>query len=226
VGLPAVLLAPADLAPKKRAWEESVGGRGVARALIHARLAGWPDRLVVDAASLPRDERAFLERVARDTWRGLDALRDRETGLPLDHVRFRSSPLDVSRADIGDYASASSLGLYLATLVAAHELGFVSAGEAVARLRQLLDTIGKLESYRGILFNFYDTTSLERTSHFLSFVDSAWLTAGLMVVRTSFPELHEEASRLIVQRNYGFFYDPGIQQMSHGYYVDRGARSL
>jgi len=226
VGLPAVLLAPADLAPKKRAWEESVGGRGVARALIHARLAGWPDRLVVDAASLPRDERAFLERVARDTWRGLDALRDRETGLPLDHVRFRSSPLDVSRADIGDYASASSLGLYLATLVAAHELGFVSAGEAVARLRQLLDTIGKLESYRGILFNFYDTTSLERTSHFLSFVDSAWLTAGLMVVRSSFPELHEEASRLIVQRNYGFFYDPGIQQMSHGYYVDRGERSL
>jgi hypothetical protein len=226
VGLSALRLAPADLAPKKRAWEESVGGIRIARALIQARLASWPSRLVIDSASLPREERPFLERVALDTWRGLDALRDRESGLPLDHVRFRGSPLEVSHADIGDYASASSLGLYLATIVAARELGFLSPAEAVARLRQLLDTIGKLESFRGILFNFYDTTSLERTSHFLSFVDSAWLTAGLMVVRSSFPELHEEASRLIVQRNYGFFYDAGIQQMSHGYYVDRGERSL
>jgi hypothetical protein len=227
VSLPAVLLAPADLAPKKRAWEESVGGRGIARALIHARLAGWPERLVVDPATLPRDERAFLERVARDTWRGLDALRDRETGLPMDHVRFGGgSPLDVSSADIGDYASVSAVGLYLASIVGAHELGLLSDREAVARLRQILDTLGKLESYRGILFNFYDTTSLERTSHFLSFVDSAWLTAGLMVVRSSFPELSEQATRLISGRNYGFFYDPAIQQMSHGFYVDRGERSL
>ena len=229
VGAPvpaAVLLAPSDLAPRKRAWEESVGGRRIARALIHARLAGWPDRLHVDPAELPQDETAFLQRVARDTWRGLDALRDRDSGLPLDHVRFSGSTLDLSSAQIGDYASVSSLGLYLASLVAARELGFLSADEAVARVRQLLATLGKLESHRGIYFNFYDTTSLERTSHFLSFVDSAWLTAGLMVVRSSFPELHEEATRLIVQRNYGFFYDAPIQQMSHGYYVDRGERSL
>lgn len=226
VSLSALRLAPSDLAPKKRAWEESVGGREVARALIHARLAGWPSRLTVDPASLPAGDRAFLERVARDTWRGLDALRDRENGLPVDHVRFRGSPLDVSSADIGDYTSSSALGLYLVTIVAAHELGYLTQDEAVARLRQLLDTISQLETYRGILFNFYDTTSLERTSHFLSFVDSAWLTAGLMVVRNSFPELHETASRLIMQRNYGFFYDPAIQQMSHGFYVDSGKRSL
>jgi hypothetical protein len=194
--------------------------------LIHARIASWPTQLVVDRASLPREERAFLERLARDTWRGLDALRDRESGLPLDHVRFAGSTLDLGSAEVGDYASVSSIGLYLASLVAAHELDLLGHDEARERIRQVLETLRKLETFRGIFFNFYDTTSLERTSHFLSFVDSAWLTAGLMVVRSSFPELDEDVSRLIVQRNYGFFFDERTGQMSHGYYVDRRERSL
>jgi hypothetical protein len=214
-----------ELAPRKRAWEESVGGRGLARALIHARLAGWPTKLAVDPSTLPADDRAFLERLARDTWRGLDALRDRENGLPVDHVRFNASPLDLSRAEIGDYASVSSVGLYLASLVAAQELGYLTREETVARVAQILETLEKLESYRGIYYNFYDTTSLERTSHFLSFVDSAWLTAGLMVVRTSYPELAERAGKLITQRNYGFFYDEEAHQMSHGYNVELSAHS-
>jgi hypothetical protein len=141
-------------------------------------------------------------------------------------VRFSGSPLDLGSAEIGDYASVSSIGLYLASLVAARELELLTHEEARARIQQVLATLRKLETYRGIFFNFYDTTSLERTSHFLSFVDSAWLTAGLMVVRSSFPELHEEVSRLIVQRNYGFFFDERTSQMSHGYYVDRRERSL
>jgi hypothetical protein len=214
-----------ELAPRKRAWEASLGGRSAAHARIQARLAGWPTQLAVDRATLPADDRAFLERLASDTWRGLDALRDRENGLPLDHVRFDQSPLDVSHAEIGDYASISSVGLYLASLVAAHELGYLGHEEAAGRVRQVLTTLSRLETYRGIFFNFYDTTSLERTSQFLSFVDSAWLTAGLMVVRSALPELGEEATRLIVQRNYGFFYDEAAGQMSHGYYVDRHERS-
>jgi hypothetical protein len=217
--------SPSELAPRKKAWEESVGGRGLARALIHARLAGWPTRLAVDPGTLHGGDREFLERLARDTWRGLDALRDRENGLPVDHVRFNASPLDLSRAEIGDYASVSSVGLYLASIVGARELGLISNDEAVVRVRQVLATLEKLESYRGIYFNFYDTTTLERTSHFLSFVDSAWLTAGLMVVRTSFPELSEQATKLITQRNYGFFYDVETHQMSHGYDVDLGEHS-
>jgi hypothetical protein len=216
--------SPLDLAPRKKAWEAAVGGRTLAHALVQSRLAGWPTASL-QSSPLPADDHAFLERVARDTWRGLDALRDRESGLPVDHVRFSGSPLDVSDAEIGDYTSTSSTGLYLAALAAARELGFLSPEEALARVRQLLATLEKLETYRGIYFNFYDTTTLERTSHFVSFVDSAWLTAGLMVVREAFPELADEATRLINQRSYAFFYDEKTDQMSHGYSVDLGERS-
>src|SRR5439155_1372424 len=55
--------------------------------------------------------------------------------------------------------------------------------------------------------------------------DASWLTAGLMVVRTAFPELHDECTRLIERADYRFFYDAGPQRMSHGYWVHLAARS-
>ncbi|MFN7956199.1 MAG: hypothetical protein U0610_31110 [bacterium] len=48
---------------------------------------------------------------------------------------------------------------------------------------RLFHTLDALERDHGFFFNYYDTTSLERTSNLLSFVDSSWLIAGLVVVR-------------------------------------------
>jgi len=106
-------------APRKQALEAELGGREAAKPYIRSRLVGWPTHLLVDRGSLPADDAAFLKRLARDTWRGLEALSDRENGFPLDHVRFDDS-LDPARAKIGDYASSASLGLYLVSVVAAH----------------------------------------------------------------------------------------------------------
>ena len=113
----------------------------------------------------------------------------------------------------------------LITIVAARQLQFISPAEAVEKIRRVLDTLGQLETYNGFLFNFYDTTSLERTSSFVSFIDSSWLTAGLMVVRSAVPELADECGRLIAATDFSFFYDRATQQISHGYYVDPGVRS-
>src|SRR5262249_32788831 len=74
-------------------------------------------------------------------------------------------------------------------------------------------------TYRGFLFNYYDTTSLERTSNFISFVDSSWLTAALMVVRQTFPVLAERCAPLLAQQDYRFFYDESRGRLSPGYYV-------
>jgi hypothetical protein len=110
-------------------------------------------------------------------------------------------------------------------IVAAREIGFISAAEAIEKIGRVLDTIGHLESYHGFLFNFYDTTSLERTSNFVSFVDTSWLVAGLMVVRMTFPELYDACTTLIASKDFRFFYNPTTRQVSHGYYVSPGARS-
>jgi len=213
------------IAFKKKAWERGFGGEQAAIPHIQARLVGWPQRLLVEKEALPSTDAAFALRLARDTWRGLDALSDRTNGLPVDNVRFADGSVAVPPARIGDYTSGTNIGLRLITIVAARELQLISPAEAVEKIRRVLDTLGHLEAYHGFLFNFYDTTSLERTSSLVSFIDSSWLTAGLMVVRSAVPELAGECGRLIAATDFSFFYDRATQQISHGYYVDPGVRS-
>ena len=218
-------------APRKIAWERSLGGTEAARPYVRARLRGLPGR-VLAAGALPADDRAFLERVARDTWRGIDALVDRENGLPVDNVRVlppdtRAASPDSVPTDVrvGDYTNVTNVGMHLTAIVAAQEIGLVTADEARARIARILDTLERLEAHQGFLYNFYDTTTLERTSNFLSFVDLSWLATGLVVVRRSHPELGSRASALLDRMDFGFFHDASLGLISHGYYAHKGARS-
>jgi hypothetical protein len=213
------------VAGKKVAWEQSLGGQAAAIPYIRARLTGWPQRLLADTHALPSTDREFALRLASDTWRGLDALSDRDNGLPIDNVRFIDGALTVPPARIGDYASGTNIGLRLVAIVAARDLQFISHTEAVEKLRRVLATLRQLETYRGFLFNFYDTTSLERTSDFVSFIDASWLTAGLMVVRSAVPELAGECSGFITATDFSVFYNSDTRLISHGFYAATGARS-
>ena len=208
--------------PKKKAWEATFGGEVAARPQVAARVAGWPRTLVVD--DLPADDAAFLRRLAADTWRGLAAFVDREHALPVDHVALGAT-LDRAAARVGDYTNITNVGLYLAATAAAADLALVTRAEAIARIEAVLATLKDLETYRGFFYNYYDTTSLERSSNFISFVDTAWLVAGLMIVRQTFPELHAPATRLILRADFRFFYDPKRGRMAHGYWVQTNDRS-
>jgi hypothetical protein len=210
---------------RKRMWELSLGSRETAKLFVRSRLRGWPAQLVADRATLPANDEEFLRRLAADTWRGLDAFTHRANGLPLDNVRFLGASTDLASTLIGDYTNVTNIGLQMIAIAAAHQLGLVERAAALARLERLLATLGRLESHRGFFFNYYDTTSMERTSNFISFVDSSWLTAGLIVARTLFAELHAPCTRLIEAGDYRFFYDPRVKRMSHGYYVHLQARS-
>jgi hypothetical protein len=210
---------------RKKAWEAARGGEEASRPYIAARLAGWPTTLLRKRRTLPTDDRGFVARLAADTWRGLEAFTDRENGLPVDHVRFAPTSTRREEARVGDYTNITSVGLRLLAIVAAHELGLVSRGDAVARLRQLLEALDGLERHDGFFFNYYDTTSRERTSNLVSFVDSSWLTAGLMVARTAFSEVAAPSTRIIEAQDYRFFYDPVAGRMSHGYWVQLGRPS-
>ncbi len=210
---------PAAIAPvvpvRKRAWEASVGGEMAARPLVRARLAGWPaDR---PRRRLPAGDPAFARRVAEDTWRGLRGLMDREHHLPVDHVHL--APRDAATPPIGDYTNVTTVGLWIVALAGATELGLIDRDEAATALAGVLDTLQRLDTHDGLFFNYYDTTSLERTSNLLSFVDTAWLTAGLIVARQTFPEAAPRATALIERGDWRRFYDPAAGLMYHGWWV-------
>jgi hypothetical protein len=219
-------------APQKIAWEQALGGTDAARPQVRARLRALPDRVLAADRTLPADDHALLERVARDTWRGIDALTDRDNGLPVDNVRLlppdASAPApDAAPSDVrvGDYTNVTNVGMHLASIVAARELGLITAEQARERIGRILDTLDRLEAHAGFLYNFYDTTSLERTSNFLSFVDLAWLATGLIVVRQADPQLAARAGAMLERMDFGFFYDRDLGLISHGHYAHKGVKS-
>jgi len=211
---------------KKERWEKAVGGRDAAKPYLRRRLRRWPRRLVVPRDELPTDPAAFLTRLAHDTWHGIEAVTDVASGLPIDHVTFGNDSLLLESTTFGDYTSATNVGLHLAAMVAAHRLGFIARATAVARLRRTLRTLDRLETYRGFSFNFYDVVSLERTSNFVSFVDSSWLLAGLIVARNAFPEIAPHCDSFIRGRDLAFYYDRERHLMSHGWDVKTRTRSV
>jgi hypothetical protein len=206
--------------PKKWIWERALGSPQAAQAAIKDRLVGWPAHLLADRTALPRDATGFAWRLARDTWEGLEALSDRANGLPIDTVSFGEHSVGIAESHIGDYTSTTDIGLRLVAIVAALDLHLLGADAAHDRIRLTLDTLDRLETDDGLFFNYYDTTSLERTSHFVSFVDSGWLAAGLMVVRAAFPDLHDRCTALLDRMHFGSFYDRAADLVSHGYFIE------
>ena len=186
------------------------------KARLKQRLVGWPKQLLIDPATLPSDDAGLLHRLAADTWRGIDDLTDRETGLPLDRIQFAGEGSDVDQAWIGDYTNITNIGFYFLSLVAAHELGLIPREAAIEKIKATLTSLENVETSHGFFFNYYNTTTLARTDDLISFVDSSWLTSGLIVARQAFPEIADRASGLIAQGNFQYFYDPAKGLMSHG----------
>ena len=206
--------------PRKDAWEQARGGKDAARAAVAGRLRGWPAAATVPPPGLA-DDSAFLMQVARATWQGLVALTDREHGLPVDHVTFaahrdRAAPgpgrrlhQSEHRRDLADGGGRRRearpdrpAGGDRPDRPRARD-----AGRARAAARLLLQLL-RYDDPRA-------QQQLRLLGRFLS-----WLTAGLMVVRQTFPELAAPAGRLIEDGDYGWLYDDAEGLMSHGYYVN------
>ena len=205
---------------KKEKTETKIEGLEFAKFLI-GRLGGFPEKTVVKK-EFPADDREFLMEVAKDTWRFFNEIVDQEHGLPLDTIQLAPEG-DKAFGEgmwVGDYTNVTNIGVYLMCLVSAHDLGFITREEAVARIQKTMNTLETLEYHSsGFPFNYYDTTTAERTSYFVSLVDSGWLIAGLYVVKNAFPEeLTAQADKLINRGDLSFFYDPVERQMFHGYY--------
>ena len=193
---------------------------------LAARLRGFPKTVVVKK-DFPREDKEFLMEIALDTWKFFDQIMDAESQMPLDNIQLGEKEPLGEGAWIGDYTSVTNIGVYLMAVVSAQDLGFITKEDAVKRIKSTLATVEKLKFHSsGFPYNYYDTTLLDPTSFFVSFVDSGWLLLGLYVARSAFPEaLTEQTTRLIKRGDFKFFYDPIEKQMFHGFYENLGVYS-
>lgn len=193
-------------------------GVDFARFLV-GRLQGYPTQTVVKK-DFPEDDREFLMMIAKDTWRFFDEIVDREHQLPLDTIQLgRDTPI-AEDGWVGDYTNVTNIGVYLMCLAAGYDLGFLTREDVLDRVSRSIHTLEAMEYHHesGFLYNYYDTTTLERTSYFVSYVDSGWLVAGLYVVKGAFPELADEIDPLLQRGSFAFYYDDVDQHMFHGFY--------
>ncbi len=151
---------------------------------------------------LTRRKRNKLRRDALETWSFFaDTVGEETHFLPPDSARTEPDP------KVASYTSITNIGFFLISILVAHRFGFISLRNALERLSKTLQTLEKLETYRGHFYNWYDVrTTLKASPFFISSVDSGNLLASLIVVRQWLSgEKTREPSRAIL----------GLSDLSH-----------
>ena len=158
------------------------------------------------------ENEAFLYEIARDTWKYFENAVDRDTSLPVDHLRVGDP------GDVGSYTTPTNLAFYFMACVAAKELGIISKKEAEKRIRATFETLRQMKRWKRFHYNFYHTHSLQVTRPYISVVDLGWLAASWMVVRQAFPaEAGELATQFLKESRFDEFYDSSINQLKLGF---------
>ncbi|WP_147675760.1 glycoside hydrolase family 94 protein [Xanthomonas massiliensis] len=128
---------------------------------------------------LSHAQRAFLGRLARRTWAFFEVhIRAEDHWLPPDNVQEHPNLVVARRT------SPTNMGLSLLANLAAYDLGYLQAGEAIERTERALATMESLPRHRGHFYNWYDTQTLQPLPpHYVSTVDSGNLAGHLLTLR-------------------------------------------
>lgn len=135
-------------------------------------------------------DKAELTRLAGDIWAFFERYVTAEDHwLPPDNVQL-DPPRGTARR-----TSPTNIGLYMASVMAARDFGFIGRQEAVGRLNRTMETLERMEKWEGHLYNWYDTETLEPLPpRYVSTVDSGNLTVSLMAVRQGVAEWLERSA--------------------------------
>lgn len=180
----------------------------------------------------PKEEEDNLRIIARKTWRYFDDLVTAKTHyLPPDH--FQQTTL----SPVSTRTSATNIGMYLTSLVAAFDLGFISKQDFLERCQKTLATLSKLDLLHGHFFNWYDITTLKvLPPSYVSTVDSGNLACALLVLSEALLELECQklsllAEKLAMNMDFSFLYNSKRNLFRIGYNLfnktfDRGHYDL
>ncbi|MBX7143531.1 MAG: hypothetical protein K1X79_03695 [Oligoflexia bacterium] len=120
----------------------------------------------------------YLRSIAFQTWTYFD-----------DHVSAENNyliPDNIQLAPNVQLAlrtSPTNIGLALLATIAGHDFGFATLPSVLARLKSIVDTLGRMERWEGHLYNWYDIRSLAPLApRYVSSVDSGNFVANMMLV--------------------------------------------
>lgn len=133
-------------------------------------------------------QRRFLIQIARRTWHFFETFVGPEDHwLPPDNYQHGH------KEEIAHRTSPTNIGMFLVSALAARDMGFITTSDFLARCRNTIDTLGRVESYRGHILNWYDTQTLQPLEpRYVSTVDSGNLAVSLITIKHGCLELAEQ----------------------------------
>ncbi|WP_339799823.1 glucoamylase family protein [uncultured Marinobacter sp.] len=148
----------------------------------------WISRpLVAPSPGLSAEQQAFLRTSARRTWRYFtDFVGPEDHWLPPDNFQTYPAPVIATRT------SPTNIGMSLLADLAAVDFGYQTVGECLQRIENTFASMERLERYRGHLYNWYDTRTLQPLRPcYVSSVDSGNLAGSLLTLRAGLAELKQ-----------------------------------
>ncbi|MES2788894.1 MAG: glucoamylase family protein [Planctomycetota bacterium] len=139
-------------------------------------------------AKLSPRQRLQLRNVARRTWHYFDTfVTERDHWLAPDN--FQEEPNGV----IATRTSPTNIGMGLIANLTAWDLGYVSSGGVVERIGRTLSVMEQMDHFRGHLYNWYDTRTLQPIEpRYISSVDSGNLAGLLLTLKAGLEDLGEQ----------------------------------
>ena len=119
-----------------------------------------------------------LRLIARRTWRFFETfVTHDENMLPPDNFQEDPKPVVAHRT------SPTNIGVYLLSVGAARDFGWLGLNDVAKRLEATFDTLDRMERLKGHFFNWYDTTNLRPLDpKYISSVDSGNLAGHLIAL--------------------------------------------
>lgn len=151
--------------------------------------AWWISRpLIPYRTDLDESQRIFLRRLSRRTWRFFETFVGPDNNwLPPDN--FQESP----RSIVANGTSPTNMGLALLSNLAAYDFGYLSAGRLIERISYTMNTMLKMERFRGHFYNWYDIRYLDPLEpKYISTVDSGNLAGHLLVIEYGLAEILDQ----------------------------------
>jgi cyclic beta-1,2-glucan synthetase len=141
-----------------------------------ARVISKPLPKIVE--QLDDNDVVFLRRLARRTWLFFETF----VG-PADHWLPPDNYQEDPHGIISHRTSPTNIGMMFLSNLTAWDFGYIGPTEFASRVLASIDSLAKLEHYRGHIFNWYNTQTLEVLQpRYVSTVDSGNLAAALLTL--------------------------------------------
>lgn len=159
-------------------------------------------------AEISDKDKQYLSQLMKDTWDYMDSFIAPQTGFPYDSNTK------------GEMTNTTNIGLYLASLSVAHELGYIERDIAVSKAKRIFESLDKIQNWKGLYNNWLSVFGKTKANSCLSNIsDYNKLPAGLIMIRRVFPELKSECNKILNQIPWEAFYEPETGEMYYEFNV-------